>query len=132
MTIPIGTWRLRNGLSVEMTDETKRLFGNYYNVKLIIAAPIRVKDEYLSVFKKNAHYRQIRKKLPSTMEYRREIVMTGAEEETLSAVRAHMIAKFEENALIYIERDDFPARYVRQQFLELEKEFTSQALQEGP
>ncbi len=105
-----------------MIDDTKRLFGNYFRVRLVIASKIPVKDEYLADFKDNPLYDQITGKLLPSTQYRREIVKTGVEEGSLAEEKAHLVKKFEESALIYFEREDFPAKFVRKQFLELEKE----------
>jgi hypothetical protein len=126
MSSPIGTWRLGNGLSVEMIDETKLLSGTYYQVKLVIVSKIRIKDEYLTGLRDNPRYNQIVKRLSPSTQYRREIVKTGVEERTLLEEKTRLIKTFEENALIYFEREDFPAKYVQKQFLELEKELTTQ------
>jgi hypothetical protein len=121
MATPIGTWRLGNGISVEVADRTRLLDGGYYQIRLVITSRIPVKEEYLTEFKDSPLYDRILKKLRPTTEYKREIVKTGVEERTLSEEKAYLIGEFEKNALVYFERDDFPAKYVRKQFSELNK-----------
>ncbi len=121
----IGTWRLSNGLSVEVADRTRLLDGGYYQIRLVITSRIPVREEYLAEFKNNPLYKRVLEKLMPAVAYTREIVKTGVEERELSDEKTFLINQFEKNALVYFEREDFPAKYVQKQFFELNKKEAS-------
>jgi hypothetical protein len=116
------SWHLANGLIVEVVDDTINYYGDYYNVKLTIKSRIAVKSEYLVPLAQNPHFEKIAGMLGPVAEYRREIVKAGVPGKELLASKNHLVDKFEENALVYFEREDFPEKFVRRRFAEVEEE----------
>jgi hypothetical protein len=116
------SWHLANGLIVEVVDDTVNYYGDYYNVKLTIKSRVAVKSEYLAPLGQNPHFEKITGMLGPVAEYRREIVKAGVSGKELLASKNHLVDRFEENALVYFEREDFPEKFVRKRFAEIEEE----------
>jgi len=115
----LRTWHLANGLTIEILDDTVSYYGDYSTVKLVIRCEIEVKKEYVRPLNGHPRYTQVTEALGDAVEYRREITKPGVSAGNLAAMRAFLIESFEENALGYFEREDFPERYVRKQFTDM-------------
>ena len=122
MALLIRTWHLANGLKVEILDETAGYYGDYSNLKLIVLCRVDVKEEYLRAFLDDPRYRRVARALGSATEYRREITKSGVPARNLSAVKSFLVERFEESALGYFEREDFPERFVCRRFTEISEE----------
>lgn len=122
MSETLKTWRLPNGVVVEIVDESMQSSADFWTIKLAVKGAIEVKREYLSDFDDKPDYLEILSMLLPTARYHREIVKTGVAQEDMSSEKAILLFVFEKNALIYFEREDFPERYVRKLYKELEKE----------
>jgi hypothetical protein len=122
MATLIRSWELENGLTVQIIDDTVNYYGDYYNVKLTIRCMVLVKEEYLASFTAQPDFQKIREMLPTTVEYRREIVKAGVAGGKLLGTKTHLMESFEKNALCYFERRDFGERFVQKKFTELQEE----------
>jgi hypothetical protein len=122
MALLIRTWHLANGLKVEILDETVSYYGDYSTIKLIVRCRIEVKEEHLRAFLDNPLYRRVARALGRATEYRREITKSGVPARNLAAVKSFLVERFEENALGYFEREDFPERFVCKKFTEISEE----------
>jgi hypothetical protein len=122
MALLVRTWHLANGLKVEILDETVSYYGDDSNIKLIVRCRIEVKEEYLRSFLDHPRYPTVARALGSAADYRREITKSGVPARNLSAVKSFLVEKFEENALGYFEREDFPERFVCRKFAEISEE----------
>ena len=122
MALLIRTWHLANGLKVEILDETVGCYGDYSSIKLIVRCGIAVRDEYLRAFLDHPRYSRVVEVLGKGVEYRREISKSGVPARNLSAVKSFLVERFEENALGYFEREDFPEKFVCRRFMEIAEE----------
>jgi len=119
MPLLIRTWHLANGLKVEIFDHAVSYYADNSTIKLVICCDVEVKKEYLRPFETHPHYEKIMKTLGDVAAYRREIVKAGVPAKHLPAMKRFLVERFEENALAYFEREDFPARYVCKRFGEI-------------
>ncbi|MGD0230784.1 MAG: hypothetical protein ABSC19_10555 [Syntrophorhabdales bacterium] len=87
-----------------------------------------MEKEYLRSFDDHPRYRMIAGILGGAAEYRREIVKPGVPGKNLSGVKGFLVDRFEENALGYFERADFPERFVRKRFTEIAEELEKKDL----
>jgi hypothetical protein len=119
MPLLIRTWHLANGLKVEIFDHAVSYYADNSTIKLVICCDVEVKKEYLRPFETHPHYEKIMETLGDVAAYRREIVKAGVPAKHLPAMKRFLVERFEENALAYFEREDFPARYVCKRFGEI-------------
>lgn len=119
MPLLIRTWHLANGLKVEIFDHAVSYYADNSTIKLAICCDVEVKKEYLRPFETHPHYENIMKTLGDVAAYRREIVKAGVPAKHLPAMKRFLVERFEENVLVYFEREDFPARYVCKRFGEI-------------
>ena len=122
MTETLKTWWFPNGVVVEINDESMQSSADFWTIKLAITSMIEVKREYLSDLDEKPDYLEILSMLLPTARYQREIVKGGVAQKDAPAEKAALLSIFEKNALFYFEREDFPERYVRKLYKELEKE----------
>jgi hypothetical protein len=120
----IRTWHLANGLKVEILDDTVSYYGDYSTVKLIIRCKVGVKRECLGPFEAHPHYKTITEALGAEAEYVREITKPGVPGKNLAGVKAFLVDKFEENALGYFEREDFPQKFILKKFNEISEKLS--------
>lgn len=114
-------WNLRNGLVIEVFDESFRYYANYHNVKLLIKSIVPLKEEYIFNFKSSPYYEKISAMLLPKREYIREIVKVGVKEDMLERTKEEILGNFEKNVLSYMEREDFPEKFAKREFEKLEK-----------
>jgi hypothetical protein len=119
MPLLIRTWHLANGLKVEIFDHAVSYYADNSTIKLVICCDVEVKKEYLRPFETHPHYGKIMETLGDVAAYRREIVKAGVPARHLPAMKRFLVERFEENALAYFEREDFPARYVCKRFRDI-------------
>ncbi len=119
-------WTLRNGIQMKIIDETVRYYGDYHNVKLILIATVPIKEGYLSCFKDSPYYERILELLVPSREFRREFLKVGVSGEVLERTKQEIVENFEKNALLYMEKDHFPAKFAKSEFEKLEKELSLQ------
>lgn len=122
MSETLKTWWLTNGVVVNVADGSIPNSNNTWTAKLIIKATMDIKASYLSDFEDNPDYLEILSMLLPSAHYERDVTKNGIAEKDLETEKAALIDAFEKNALYYFERDDFPVRYVRKLYKELEKE----------
>ncbi len=122
MPIRIRTWTLANGLQVEIFDHAVSYYGDHATIKLTICCNIEVRQEYIEAFKTHPRRDEIAKTLGGVARYQREILKAGVPAKHLSAMKTFLVEKFEENALGYFERDDFPRKFVAKRFTEIADE----------
>ena len=121
----LKTWWLTNGVTVEITDETKQTSPDFWMIKLAVKATIEVKTTYVENFEESPDYLEILSMILPTTEYRRDIIKEGVKAEKITAEKTFLIDAFEKEALVYFDREDFPERYVRNLYKELEKKVSA-------
>jgi hypothetical protein len=117
----LKTWWLTNGVVVEIVDESTQNSKDSWIVKLAVKGTIEVKTTYIDDFKDDPDYLEILSMVFPTAEYRRDIVKAGVKANKVAVEKTFLLDAFEKEALVYFERDDFPERYVRKLYKELEK-----------
>jgi len=121
----LKTWWLPNGVVVTVADETIQLNSKTFALKLAVKGVIEVKTEYVLDFEESPHHLEILRMLFPAAEYRREIIKPGVGAGEVENAKSALLDAFEKNALLYFAREDFPERYVRKLYKELEKELSA-------
>jgi hypothetical protein len=117
----LKTWWLSNGVVVEIIDESMETFKDSWTIKLVVKGTIEVKTPYIDDFEEEHDHLEILSMVLPTAQYRRDIVKAGVKAHKVAAEKIFLLDAFEKEALIYFEREDFPERYVRKLYKELEK-----------
>ena len=76
---------------------------------------------YVDDFEEEHDHLEILSMILPTAQYRRDIVKAGVKADKVVAEKTFLLTAFEKEALFYFEREDFPERYVRKLYKELEK-----------
>ncbi len=124
MAETLKTWWLNNGLVLEILDESICYGADSWTIKLIVKSAIAVKTEYLTDLEDDLHYLEILSMLLPTTEYRREIIKNGVKAKDVSKEKHFLLDAFEKDVLRYFEMKEFPERYVRKLYKELEKKLS--------
>jgi hypothetical protein len=125
MAETLKTWWLPNGVVVEIIDESIQNSKDSWTVKLVVKGTIEVKTKYVDDFEEERDYLEILSMIFPTAQYHRDIVKVGAKANKVAAEKTFILDAFEKDALGYFEREDFPERYVRKLYKELEKELSA-------
>ena len=121
----LKTWWLTNGVVVEIIDESIETSNDSWSIKLTVKGTIEVKTKYVDDFVEEPDYLEILSMILPTAQYHRDIIKTGVRTNKLVAEKTFILDAFEKDALVYFERDDFPERYVRKLYKELEKRLSA-------
>jgi hypothetical protein len=121
MAETLKTWWLPNGVVVEIMDESIQNSKDSWTIKLAVKGTIEVKTPYVDDFREEHDYLEILSMILPTAQYHRDIVKVGVKANKVVAEKAFLLDAFEKNALVYFEMEDFPERYVRRLYKELEK-----------
>ena len=117
----LKNWWFPNGVVVQITDESIQNSKDSWTIKLAVKGIIEVKTTYIDDFEEDPDYLEILSMILPTALYRRDIVKASVKANRAAAERAFLLDAFEKEALVYFEREDFPERYVRRLYKELEK-----------
>jgi hypothetical protein len=117
----LKTWWLTNGVVIEIVDESMETSRDSWTIKLNVKGTIEVKTKYVDDFEEEPDYLEILSMLLPTAQYRRDIVKAGVKANKAAVEKTFLLDAFEKEALVYFEREDFPERYVRKLYKELEK-----------
>jgi len=117
----LKTWWLTNGVVVEIIDESIETSNDSWSIKLTVKGTIEVKTKYVDDFEEEHDYLEILSMILPTAQYHRDIIKTGVRSNKVVAEKTFLLDAFEKEAIVYFERDDFPGRYVRKLYKELEK-----------
>ena len=121
MAETLKTWWLTNGVVIEIVDESMETSKDSWTIKLTVKGTIEVKTKYVDDFEEEPDYLEILSMILPMAQYHRDIIKTGVRANKLVAEKTFILDAFEKDALVYFERDDFPERYVRKLYKELEK-----------
>jgi hypothetical protein len=121
MAETLKTWWLTNGVVIEIADESVETSKGSWTIKLTVKGTIEVKKNYVDDFEEEPDYLEILSMILPTAQYHRDIIKTGVRTNKVGAEKTFILDAFEKDALVYFERDDFPERYVRKLYKELEK-----------
>ena len=121
MAETLKTWWLTNGVVVEIIRRINGDSKDSWTIKLAVKGTIEVKTTYVDDFEEEHDYLEILSMILPTAQYRRDIVKAGVKANKVAAEKTFLLDAFEKEALVYFEREDFPERYVRKLYKELEK-----------
>jgi hypothetical protein len=121
MAETLKTWWLTNGVVVEIIDESTENSQDSWTIRLAVKGTIEVKTAYIDYFEDEPDYLEILSMILPTAQYHRDIVKAGVKANKVVAEKVFLLDAFEKNALVYFEMEDFPERYVRRLYKELEK-----------
>jgi hypothetical protein len=125
MAETLKTWWPTNGVVVEITDESMQDSRDSWTIKLAVKGTIEVRTAYVEDFEGAPDYLEILSMILPTAQYHRDIVKSGVKASRVAAEKTFLLDAFEKNALVYFEMEDFPERYVRKLFKELERELSA-------
>lgn len=118
-------WWLTNGVVIEIIDESVQTSADSWTIKLAVKGTIEMKTTYIDDFQDNPDYLEILSMLLPKAQYSRDIVKTEIKTANVTAEKAFLLDIFARDALFYFEREDFPGRYVRMLYKEIEKEMSA-------
>jgi hypothetical protein len=121
MAETLKTWWLTNDVVVEIIDESIQNSKDSWTIKLAVKGTIKIKTGYVDDFEEEPDYLEILSMILPTAQYHRDIVKADVKANKVIAEKTFLLDAFEKNALVYFEMEDFPERYVRRLYKELEK-----------
>ncbi len=122
MATIIRTWRLPNGLTVEVEDNSVNYYADYYHIKLVVRCRIAVRAAYMKTLEGSPSYGRVVETMGRSVDYYREIVRAGVAGRDVASVKGTLLQAFVETALPYFGREDFGEKFVRKRFAEVEKD----------
>ena len=114
----IATEQLANGLVLSFYNQGNRYFGDYHQVKVVVSCPIAMTDALLSDFFSPEDLTQARQLFGDHVEYRRLLKQMGVAGAEVERVETALIDHFRENAMSYMQGDDFAGRFVARRLAE--------------
>src|SRR5450631_3484464 len=102
-------YALADGCQAVVSDATRHYYGGYYHVRLRVEAEVKLSANW---FENRAAYEDALKRLGSTVIFQRMLEKMAVPEMEIETVRQNLISTFETNLLPYLERPDFPRRFV--------------------
>ncbi len=121
----LKTWWPTNGVVVEIIDESMETSKDSWTIKLAVKGTIEVKTGYIDDFEDDPDYLEILSMILPTARYQRDIVKEGVKANRVAAEKSFLLQSFEKEALVFFEREDFPERYVRNLYKEIEKKLSA-------
>lgn len=100
---------LGNGLTVQFSDRTRRYYGNFYRVRIVVSCSIPITEQYCP---SHEDREQLRRLFGEAASYERILEKMGVPEEETGTVRDHLLAKFLETSAPYLADPVFPQRYI--------------------
>ncbi|MCX7816888.1 MAG: hypothetical protein N2317_05205 [Syntrophales bacterium] len=109
---------LPNGLILEIWDRTRKIAEDTYRVELAAQIEVPFQPSY---FLQKEHYEKTVKTLGQTglYEYRKERTFVKVEDK--DRVFEELLESFKRDTLQYLSREDFPQRFARAQYRDIEK-----------
>jgi len=105
----VHAYTLPDGIQAVVSDATSHYYGGYYHVKLQILIEIPVVEDY---FESRAAFESAVNNLGNPVIFRRLLDKMAVPETDVEHVRQNLLHAFEANLLPYLERADFPRRFV--------------------
>lgn len=102
------TIQLDNGLTLIVSDETRRYFGAFYRVRIRVACSVPL--EFVNDVPPEEQ-QQLLLTHGTHIPYERILEKMGVPEKELDAAKEHLLAEFERSSLPYLSSPEFPLRY---------------------
>jgi hypothetical protein len=109
---------LDNGLTLLFTDTTRRYYGNFFRVRIVVSCCIPLMEQHCPTHEDRE---QLRSFLGEAATYERTLEKMGVPEEEIGTVRDHLVAKFLETSAPYLSDPAFPQRYIGKLSADLKK-----------
>jgi hypothetical protein len=123
---------LDNGLVLTVTDESSNYYADFWNLKIVIRAMVRVDPAYLRAINPSQPSELAAKEaIGEEVPYYRELTRIGVREREKEATLRQLLASFEENSLPYLNHPSFPERMVRSHWKKLVDEIKREETKEG-
>ena len=119
----IKGWTLDNGLMLEVTDESRKYYADFWNLKVVIRGQVKVQSEYLkTIVPLNPYEQEAKDALGTEVAYCRELTRIGVREAEKDEIIHKLLGSFEENTLPYLQYPSFPEKLVRSQWKNMSEE----------
>lgn len=110
--------KLTNGLEVRFMEHGNRYFGDYHQVKVTVVCRVELADSLVGDLLSADALARARKLFGDHVEYKRLIKQMAVAGADVDAVKQEMVRNFVENAMSYMQGDDFAARFVARKLTE--------------
>lgn len=104
---------LADGVTAFVHDDTSHYYGGYYHVRLLITADFPLCSSW---FDSEPEYQDAVRRLGSTLCFKRTLEKMAVPSSEVEAVRTGLLESFETNVLNYLNRPDFPRRFVLSEY----------------
>ena len=109
---------LDNGLTLLFTDTTRRYYGNFFRVRIVVSCSIQLTELLCPSLE---DFEQLRGFLGEAAPYERILEKMGVPEQEIGTVKDHLLAKFVETSVPYLADPAFPQRYIGKLTADLKK-----------
>lgn len=107
------TYKLDNGLTATVHDETSHYFGGYFHVRIMMRVMVPLRAVLFDV---SAEFEDALQRIGKSVSFERTLEKMAVPEQDLDSVRVQLLQSCETNLLPYLNRSDFEARFVRSQY----------------
>lgn len=104
---------LAGGVCAVVSDHSRHYYGGYYHVRLEITAEVPLFKES---FKSEAEYADAVRLLGGSVLFRRTLEKMAVPAEEMEATRRELMDSFTAHMLPYLQRQDFPQRFVLSEY----------------
>jgi len=116
---------LDNGLVLRVTDKSTRYYADFWNLKVVIKARMKVTPVHLRVIcPANPFEQEAKEALGAEVIYQRELTRIGVREVDKEETIHRLVESFEKNTLPYLRNLSFPQKLVLHQWQKRVKECT--------
>jgi len=109
---------LANGLVLQVRDRSRPIAPDTTKVEVELVLPVEVREGF---FDNDDEYRLVKKIFGSHISFIIKKERTFVKKENRESVFAELLDDFMEDSLPYLERPDFPARFVRAKLADIRK-----------
>jgi hypothetical protein len=109
---------LPNGLTLEIWDYSRQLAADTTKVELVAQIVVEFEAGY---FSRREHYDKLKKTIGPRGLYEHRKIRAFVTNAQKDAVFQEMLSSFKEGSLPYLAREDFPRRFARSKFRDMEQ-----------
>jgi hypothetical protein len=110
---------LDNGLTVRFRDETRRYFGNFHHIRIIVHCVVPLTPELTDI---SVDYGRFCGLVGGEIRYERTLEQMGVSGDDLNQVRQRLVATFVETAVPYLSSPSFPRQLVANRVARLRRQ----------
>lgn len=112
---PFRVIDLKNGLQLELHDQSNRYFGDYHRLKIEVRCAIPLDKQFFAGDEHHPDLLAARKKFGVSLRFERSLERMGVAGADVEQVREELVASFMKSSAAYLEHPDFVAKYVARQ-----------------